>query len=109
MAPCVAMSFQTPASQRCDFDWPPAFFTESIVAGLINPWRPGLSLTGRLLARQRRAARPRPSESYLWKHALNNQPTALFLNPRVGVNACGSVVLAIVGARLRVLTGHHGD
>jgi hypothetical protein len=23
MAPCVAMSVQTPASQRRDFDWPP--------------------------------------------------------------------------------------
>jgi hypothetical protein len=107
MAPCVAMSVQTPASQRRDFDWPPALFSESIVAGLINPWRPGLSLTGRLLARQRRAARARPSESYLRKNALNHQPTPLSLDPRIGVNARGTVVLAIVAARLRVLTGHH--
>jgi hypothetical protein len=37
----------------------------------------------------------------LWKHALNNQPTALSLCPRVRVNAGGGVVLAIVCVRGR--------
>jgi hypothetical protein len=37
MAPYVAMSVQTPASQRRDFDWPPALFTESIVGGSSTP------------------------------------------------------------------------
>jgi hypothetical protein len=59
-----------------------------------------LDTAGRLLAQQRRAARPRPSESYLRKNALNDQPATLSLYPSVGVDAGGTVVLAIVGARL---------